>query len=103
MQSLSEWIRPHLYPIAMAMVATLLVVFGGDINKWVRKTVRNYNFFVRLLIFILICGAGYGIATVFLTKVLARMLGSVGNHYLAIVVALIFIALGLIAEEKNQM
>lgn len=94
--------RPHLYPIAMAMVATLLVIFGSDINRWVRKSVKKYNFFARLCIFVLLCGAGYGMATVFLTKILARMLGAAGNQYLAIVVALIFVGLGLIAEEKNQ-
>ena len=103
MQTLSEWIRPHLQPVAMAMVATILVVFGGEINRWVRKSVRKHNFFVRLLVFILVCGAGYGLATVLLTKLLANILGSIGDHYLAIVVALIFVALGLVAEERNQM
>ena len=85
------------------MVATLLVVFGADINRWVRKLVRKYNFFVRLLVFILVCGAGYGMATVLLTKLLADILGSINNHYLALVVALIFARLGLAAEERNQM
>ncbi len=103
MQDLSEWIRPHLHPVALAMVATVLVVFGSELNRWVRKSVRKYNFFVRLLIFVLVCGAGYGTATVLLTKLLADILGSISNHYLALVVALIFVGLGLAAEERNQM
>ncbi len=103
MQQLSEWLRPNLEPIALAMIATLLVMFGNDLNKWVRKSVRRYHFFVRLLVFILVCAVGYGLATVFMTKLLAQMLGGLSNHYLAIVVGAIFIGLGLLAEERNQL
>ena len=103
MQQLSEWMRPHLQAIALAMIATLLVVFGNDINRWVRKHVRKYHFFVRLMVFILVCAVGYGVATVLLTKFLADLLGSIGNHYLAIVVAIVFLLLGLAAEERNQL
>lgn len=103
MQTLSEWIRPHLHPVALAMVATILVVFGAELNRWVRKVVRKHHFFVRLLVFILVCGVGYGVATVLLTKLLADILGAINNHYLAVVVALIFVGLGLVAEERNQM
>jgi hypothetical protein len=103
MDQLSEWMHPHLHGIALAMIATILVIFGNDINRWVRKLVRKYNFIVRLLVFIVVCAAGYGIATVFLTQALAKLLGSIHNHYLPIVVAIIFLALGLTAEERNQM
>ena len=103
MQSLSEWLRPHLDPIALAIVATLLVIFGGELNRWVRKSVRRYHFVVRLMVFILVCAVGYGVATVFITELVSQMLGGLSNHYLALVVALIFIGLGLIAEERNQL
>lgn len=103
MQQLSEWMRPHLQAIALGMVATVLVVFGNDINRWVRKCVRKYHFFVRLIIFILVCAVGYGVATVVLTKALTEILSQIGNHYLAIVVAIAFLLLGLAAEERKQL
>lgn len=87
----------------MAIIATLLVIFGGELNRWVRKSVRRYHFVVRLLVFILVCAVGYGVATVFMTELLSQMLGGLSDRYLALVVAAIFIGLGLIAEERNQL
>ena len=103
MQEISHWLRPHLNAISLAMIATVLVVFGSDVNLWVRKHVRKYHFFVRLVTFILVCAVGYGFASVVLTKVLAKLLNKIGDHYLALVVAAIFLILGLVAEERKQL
>lgn len=103
MQHLSEWMRDYLNPISMAIVATILVIFGNDLNRWIRKMVRQYHFLVRLSVFILVCAFGYGVATVLLAKLLADVLGSISDYYLSLVVAAIFVILGLTAEERNQM
>lgn len=103
MYSLSEWMRDYLDPISMAIVATVLVIFGNDINRWIRKIVRQYHFLVRLAVFILVCAFGYGLATVMLARLLSGVLGSISNYYLSLVVVAIFIILGLTAEERNQL
>ncbi|MBU2157566.1 MAG: DUF3392 domain-containing protein, partial [Gammaproteobacteria bacterium] len=33
--TLSRWSRSHLYDISLAIMATLLVLFGPGINAWV--------------------------------------------------------------------
>ncbi|MBQ0781414.1 MAG: DUF3392 family protein, partial [Thalassolituus oleivorans] len=39
--SLANLIRPHTADIALAMVATLLVIFGDHINDAVRRLVKG--------------------------------------------------------------
>lgn len=103
MYSLSEWMRDYLTPISMAIVATVLVIFGNDLNRWVRNMVRKFHFLIRLSVFILVCAFGYGLATIMLAKVLAELLGSISNYYLSLVVLAIFVILGLTAEKRNQL
>jgi hypothetical protein len=99
----SEWMRDELWAVSMAIIATILIIFGNDINRAVRKLIKNYSFFVRLLIFIALCAFGYGLAAVMTAKLLAGLLGSLGNSALSPVVILVFVALGFIAEHKNHM
>ena len=41
----SGWIQSHLAAISTAIVTTLLVIFGEEINGFIKKQIRNYNFF----------------------------------------------------------
>lgn len=99
----SRWMRDGLFGISMAIVATLLVVFGNDLNKVVRGWIKNSPFIIRLIIFICLCALGYGMLTVIAAKLICNLLGSMNNHALSPVVMLIFIVIGFIAERKNNM
>ena len=50
----SGWMGPYLPEIAMAITATLLVVFGDKINRDVKKRIQKFNLVVRTGIFILV-------------------------------------------------
>ncbi len=52
--------RPYVRDIALAMVATCLVVFGDDLNRLVRRQISSLHFIWRTLIFIALCAFGYG-------------------------------------------
>ena len=65
--TLSRWSRSHLSDISLALMATLFVLFGPALNARVKNTVSSLNFFLRTLIFVLVCAVGYGLAIVFLT------------------------------------
>ena len=92
----------HLRQVAMAFTATLLVLFGSNINGWIKGLFQSWHFILRVLIFILICSAGYAFLTMFLSRTLHSLLLKLDRQYIVPVIAGIFIVLGFIAERKSQ-
>ena len=99
---LGQWFRPYQYQASLAIIATLLVVFGNDINSSVKKLVAKQHFIVRTSVFILICAFGYGFLTVWLTSLLAQQLAKVPSLYLLPVVFIIFLTLGIYAQKQRH-
>ncbi|TES11196.1 DUF3392 domain-containing protein [Pseudomonas aeruginosa] len=98
--TLSRWSRSHLSDISLAIMATLLVLFGPAINAWVQQRIDSLNFVFRTLLFVLICAVGYGLAMVFVTPWLAKGLGYFNNYTLAPVLLLVFFVIGMIADRS---
>ncbi|RUB65527.1 DUF3392 domain-containing protein [Pseudomonas aeruginosa] len=98
--TLSHWSRSHLSDISLAIMATLLVLFGPAINAWVQQRIGSLNFVFRTLLFVLICAVGYGLAMVFVTPWLAKGLGYFNNYTLAPVLLLVFFVIGMIADRS---
>lgn len=98
----SQWLYPWLGEVAMAIMATLLVIYGGTINRLVKRQINGMHFIFRTLVFILLCAFGYGALLIFMTPLLGKWLASVGMIYLGPLVVGIFITLGVIAEKKNH-
>ncbi|RUO34914.1 DUF3392 domain-containing protein [Aliidiomarina soli] len=98
----SQWVRPHLMAVSLMVVATLLVLYGNNINAAVRRQIHHYHFVLRTTLFILLCAFGYGLLTSLLTPFLARQLAQLPNYYLAPVVLIVTITLGVLAERKGQ-
>ncbi len=99
----SSQLRPWTPQIAVALLATLLVLYGPALNRKVRALLGGAHFVVRLLAFVLLCTFGYGMLLVWIAPHLARIIGSLGSLYLAPLVIAAFVALGYVAERKNQM
>lgn len=99
---LGQWFRSYQYQCALAIIATILVIFGNDINNALKQLVRKQHFIVRTLIFIVICAAGYGLATVWLTQLLSLQLAKISNLYIVPVVVIIFVTLGLYAQKQRH-
>jgi len=98
----SSWFKPYLAEIAFSFVATLLVLYGCRINSEIKKITSNYHFLVRVTIFVLISGFGYGMATVYLTRVLEKTLQYQTGNYLGLIVIALFLSLGIMADNKNH-
>ncbi|HIE1690577.1 TPA: DUF3392 domain-containing protein [Pseudomonas aeruginosa] len=98
--TLSRWSRSHLSDISLAIMATLLVLFGPAINAWVQQRIGSLNFVFRTLLFVLICAVGYGLTMVFVTPWLAKGLGYFNNYTLAPVLLLVFFVIGMIADRS---
>ena len=99
---IGKLIRPYTADIALALVASLLVIAGGDINRFIKRQVSSANFLFRTIIFILVCTFGYGVLTVVLTNIVKTQLASLSSVNLAIAVITGFLALGIYAERKRQ-
>lgn len=103
---LQQWgalFRPYVRDIALAMVATCLVVFGDDINRLVRRQIAHWHFVWRTLVFIVVCAFGYGALTLFLTPLVARQLALLNNLWLPWFCLLVFTLLGFLAQRKRQL
>ena len=99
---IGAWFKPYQYQAAMAIVATLLVLFGNQINSHIKKMFAGYHFAIRTIAFVLVCAFGYGLATVWLTGVLNEQLAKVPLPYLVPVHLIIFIAMGMYAQKQRH-
>lgn len=98
--TLSRWSRGHLYDIALAILAALLVLFGPGLNQWLQRKVSAFNFVLRTLAFVLVCAIGYGLAIGFLTPWLMQGLGQFNNYTLAPVLLVVFVVIGILADRR---
>ncbi|MFC3851553.1 DUF3392 family protein [Salinispirillum marinum] len=104
MQSLlidfSNLFAGHLRLISSAIVATVLVIFGQDVNRAALSLVKRAHFLVRTTVFILLCAVGYGYLTVQGGLWLAQILRRVDHLFLGVGIVLIFVVLGVLAERR---
>jgi hypothetical protein len=102
-RALADVIHPHLQQVALAIVASLLFIYGEDLNGLIKKQIQRYHFLIRLAIFMLVCAFGYGMLTIFLTMLVARFLASLDAVYLIPALLGFFFIGGILAERKKQL
>jgi hypothetical protein len=56
----AEKLSPYLAEVSLAIVATILAIYGDFLNKKIKFLIKNKPFFIRYSSFILICTFGYG-------------------------------------------
>ncbi|MBT3344521.1 MAG: DUF3392 domain-containing protein [Gemmatimonadetes bacterium] len=101
--AVSTWSKGHLSAISTAITTTILVIYGDDINGFVKKRIRGLNFVVRTGAFIALCAIGYGMLSVAGASAVARLLRYFGDLYLAPMVVGAFVLMGILAERKKYM
>ena len=100
--NVGQWFRGYQYQTAMAIVATVLVIFGNDINSAVRKLVAKQHFIIRCITFIVVCAFGYGLLTGWVTRLLSQQLSQVPNSYVLPLIVAIFSVLGVYAQKRRH-
>ncbi len=98
----SQLMRDNMGSISMAVVVSLMSVYGSDISRVVRNSIRSYHFFIRAGIFFFLVVIGYGTLTLIVGSVLARMLRALDNNWLSPTVAVFFLLIAVAAEERRQ-
>jgi hypothetical protein len=97
------WIQAHLSVISTAIVTTLLVIFGDQINGFVKRRIRNYNFVIRTAAFVLLCVFGYGLLATAGASAVRSLLLYFGSHYLPLTVIAAFVVMGVLAERRRYL
>ncbi|QIA64723.1 DUF3392 family protein [Vibrio astriarenae] len=100
--SIGQYFYPHLSEISTALVACFLVMCGGEINRLLRKLLREQNFIVRTLIFIIINAFGYGLLIVKVAPYLSNGFRQMPSAYMAMTVIISFIIIGVWAQKNRQ-
>lgn len=99
---LAHTLYSYLDEISLAIVATVLVVYGNDLNDMIKRIVSSWMFVLRVIAFILMCTFGYGLLTVWLQPFLEKALKYIDLPYLPLATLAIFTLLGVLAERKQH-
>ncbi len=97
-----QWAEAYVHDIALALVATLLVVYGARITHFLTRPLRPYPRPIRVGAFGLLLALGFGAATVWATPLLAEALLYIETRYLGVAVLGAFLVLGYLAERKGH-
>lgn len=95
-------IKPYNGQLAVAFVATLLVIYGDAINRTVRVFVKPYPFVLRIIAFVLLCTMGYGTVTVWGSGQVKALMQQIPDMYLPLIVLAAFVILGVLAERYHK-
>jgi hypothetical protein len=102
LNSIGGFIREYTTYCSFCIVATLLVIYGDEINNFVRNRIKHLHFVIRVFIFILISAFAYGLVTVICTEFLNIIFKNMSNIALIPIMVAIFIVIGTLAERKQQ-
>jgi len=98
----TAFLKPYSLQMSVALVATLLVIYGDAINRTVRVFVKPYPFLLRISAFVLLCTLGYGALTVWGSGQVRQLMLLIPDTVFAPAMALAFIILGVLAERYHK-
>lgn len=100
---LSSWMKGYLKEIVLAMVTTLLVIYGDNILKFVQLQIGSLKMFLRISLFVAFCAFGFSFITSIASPFLSNWLAQANAAFLPFIVVLIFYTLGYLAQRKGML
>ncbi|WP_019894639.1 DUF3392 family protein [Hydrogenovibrio halophilus] len=97
----SLWLRPYLGQLVLAMVASLLVIFGNDLMALLKQQLGSLAWFLKVTLFVLFCAVGFGLLTSFFAPLLTALLDQLDRRWLGLVVVAAFYGIGWLAQKKG--
>ena len=98
---LAELIYFYKNEISVAIIATFLVLYGANVNSFVKRKIAHWFVGARVGMFIFLCTFGYGLITVSLHPIVSDIIINIKKEYSFFTIVLLFILLGVLAERKN--
>lgn len=99
---LSSWFWGYRDLIVTSWVAVLLVLYGDNINRTLKRIMRPYHYAFRIMAFVVLCSIGYSILANYGEVIINHTLELPGRKWFAIIVISTYFVLGALAESKHQ-
>ncbi|MBU2709524.1 DUF3392 family protein [Zooshikella harenae] len=99
--SMSQWARSYLDEISLSIIAVLLMMFGSQLSRYLRKRLSSLNSFLRSLLLITLCLIFSGLAIIVFPSYLHAAISSFNNQTLFPVLLIILCLLGVLADKNN--
>jgi len=101
--TVASFLRKHSYDICLAWTAALFVVYGNNLVQFAKVVSKGWHYVFRVLSFVIICGFGYGLLTVFIAKLLDSQIDKISNITVIGAFTAAFILIGFLASKKNHL
>ena len=98
----SNWLWGYRTVLVTSWVAVLLVLYGGNINKLVKRIMQPYHYLFRMLAFVLLCSVGYGLLSNYGEIGMHSLVAMPGRKWFALIVLVTYLCLGMLAERKHH-
>ena len=98
----SNWLWGYRTVLVTSWVAVLLVLYGGNINKLVKRIMQPYHYLFRMLAFVLLCSVGYGLLSNYGEHGMHLLVAMPGRKWFALIVVVTYLCLGMLAERKHH-
>jgi hypothetical protein len=98
--TVSRWSRSNLSEISLALVGSLLVLFGADVKGWIEGRIGSFSGALRIPLVALLVIIGSGAALIYATPWVIRGLSQFNNYSLAPVLIVVLVLIGVVADRK---
>jgi hypothetical protein len=99
---LSDLLHPYLFKICMAQVASTLVIFSGDIDRYFRKLLKPNPFLIRVTGFVVLNAFGYSFVTIAGGGLVQQVYYQITAPARVPMILIVFIVIGIAAERKKH-
>jgi glucose-6-phosphate-specific signal transduction histidine kinase len=93
----------HLNTVSLALMTSLVALYGSHINRALQKKIRRYPLIIRTSVFVVICAFGYGWLGTKLASLLEHGLRRIPSTFLIPALLGLFVVLGLLAQRERQL
>lgn len=98
----SVWLWGYRNILVTSWVAVLLVLYGDNIIKLLKRAMQPYHYIVRMFSFVLLCSFGFGFIANYGEVAVTKLVAFPERDWFAMIVISIYMLLGILAEQKNQ-
>lgn len=97
----SGLVRPYLNELGLAMMATVLVVFGNDLMLLVRKQIGGLNLILRLSLFVVFCALVFGLLMSLFTPWVMTFVADIDDLWLGVTLLIVFFVIAYLAKRRG--
>ncbi|GGW83795.1 DUF3392 family protein [Alteromonas halophila] len=98
---ISRMLAPYYSEMSLMLMATILVVYGDIINKYIKGVLSPCHFIVRAALFVVVCAFGYGFLTLYGAPFLHHVIAYLPWQYQGIGFIGAFLLVGILAEQRR--